>query len=38
MVKDHEEMLHAFEAEAVKAGDSKLKDLFQRFSPSWRTT
>jgi hypothetical protein len=38
MVKDHEEMLHAFEAEAAKAADSKLKDFISTVQPSWRTT
>lgn len=33
MVKDHEEMLHAFEAEAAKAVDSKLKDFISTVQP-----
>jgi putative membrane protein len=33
MVKDHEEMLHAFEAEAAKAADSKLKDFISTVQP-----
>jgi putative membrane protein len=33
MVTDHEEMLHAFEAEAAKAADSKLKDFIATVQP-----
>ena len=33
MVTDHQEMLHAFEAEAAKAADSKLKDFIATVQP-----
>jgi putative membrane protein len=33
MVKDHEEMLHAFEAAAPKAKDSKLKEFISTVQP-----
>ena len=33
MVTDHEEMLHAFEVEAAKAADSKLKDFIATVQP-----
>jgi putative membrane protein len=33
MVKDHEEMLHAFEAAAPKANDSKLKEFISTVQP-----
>lgn len=33
MVKDHQEMLHAFEAEAGKAADPKLKDFIATVQP-----
>ena len=33
MVKDHQEMLHAFEAAAPKANDSKLKEFIATVQP-----
>jgi len=33
MVKDHEEMLHAFEAAAAKVNDSKLKEFIATVQP-----
>jgi putative membrane protein len=33
MVKDHEEMLHAFEAEEGKAADPQLKDFIAKVKP-----
>jgi len=33
MITDHEEVLHAFEAEAAKAADPKLKDFIAKVQP-----
>ena len=33
MIADHEEVLHAFEAEAAKAADPKLKDFIAKVQP-----